>query len=94
MDPATWEKSLRSSLFYKFTLNHVFLLCVANVILYSVAPFGKQLVIDMHFLVVLVTTFILSLVAYFITDVFIEQMKTKLCEKGGLFGKDLNKLGD
>jgi hypothetical protein len=79
MDPVIWEKSMRSSLFYKFTLNHVFLLCVVNVILYSVAPFGKQLVIDMHFLVVLVTTFSLSLVAYFTTDIFIDQMKTKLC---------------
>jgi len=85
---------MRSSFFYKFTLNHVFLLCVVNVILYSVAPFGKQLVIDVNFLVLLLTTFILSLVAYFTTDIFIEQMKTKLCEKGGLFGKDLNKLGD
>jgi hypothetical protein len=79
MDPEIWVKSMRSSLFYKFTLNHVFLLCVVNVILYIVAPFGKQLVIDMHFLVVLMTTFILSLVAYFTTDIFIDQMKTKLC---------------
>lgn len=48
----------------------------------------------MHFLTVLTTTVILSLVAFFIADIFIVQMKSKLCEKGGLFGKDLNKVGD
>lgn len=94
MDPATWQKSMRHSFFYRFTLNHVFLLCAANIIIYSVAPFGSRLFLDTHFLVVLLTTLVLSLIAFFIADIFIDQIKSKLCEKGGLFGKDLNKLGE
>jgi hypothetical protein len=62
--------------------------------LYSVAPFGKHLMADFHFMKVFVTTLLISIVAYFITKVFINQMKSQLCDKGGLFGKDLNKVGD
>lgn len=94
MEPATWRKSMRHSLFYRVSLNQVFLLCLANVVFYCLAPFGNHLVADKHFLVVLITTVLLSVVAFFIADIFIGQMKAKLCEKGGLFGKDLNKVGD
>jgi hypothetical protein len=40
------------------------------------------------------TTVALSVVAFFIAEVFINQLMGQLCEKGGLFGKDLNKVGD
>lgn len=78
---------------YRYDLNDIFLISVANIVAYSVAPFGKQLVTDSHFLIVVATTLALSAVAFIITEWGIEQLKGKLCGKG-LFGKDLNKCGE
>ena len=94
MDPNTWQKSNRTGFLYSFTLNNVLQICVANIIGYSLAPFGRQLVTDSHFMTVVATTVALSVVAFFIAEVFINQLMGQLCEKGGLFGKDLNKVGD
>lgn len=85
---------MRSGFFYGIDLNSVIYICVGNIVIYSLAPFGRQLVTDTHFLVVVATTIALSVIAFFIAEVFIEQLKGKLCDKGGLFGKDLNKCGD
>ena len=94
MDPNVWEKSNRTSFFYRFGLNEIFALSISMIGLYAVAPFGKHLMADIHFMLVFLTTLVISVVAYYVTKVFINQMKSQLCDKGELFGKDLNKVGD
>jgi len=94
MDPALWKQSNRTAMFYKLNLNHILYILLANIMLYALAPFGRSLLTDVHFIIVFMTVLAISVVAYFVTSIFIDQMMGKLCDKGGLFGKDLNKLGE
>jgi len=71
MDPEIWKKSNRTSFFYRLTLNDIFLLSVANILIYCIFPFGKNLITDVNFVTALFFTSGLSLIAFFITDIFI-----------------------
>jgi ABC-type sulfate transport system permease component len=95
MESNVWESSKRPSLLFNINLSLLFVVCLTIVTLIGVAPFGKvSLLTDHHFITCLVTTLALSFIAYLITRSFISSIGQKLCEKGGLFGRDLNKLGE
>lgn len=94
MDPVVWQQSIRTSLFYRINLNHILYILIGNLLLFTLAPFGKSFFADSNVVFTFCSVLAISFLAFAVADIFIGTMKNKLCNTGGLFGKDLNKLGD
>ena len=54
---------------------------------------NRSIFSDLNFLACCLTTTLMSVIGYYLTDVLITEFKGKL-EAKGLFGRDLNKIGD
>ena len=92
MDKVIWLASKRKHLPFNLSLFSVFALCALGVLLASLHP-ARNIFSDYNLLACIATTTVLSLVAFVLTDSGIDEFKDTLLKKG-LFGRDLNKLGD
>ena len=69
------------------------LLLVGLTVMAGVCPFGTPLIDNYHFTVCLLTTLVISFMAFGSTDKLIETTKDKMVKVGNC-GRDLNKLGN
>lgn len=70
----------------------VFGICALGVIAAGMHP-ARNIFADYNLVACLASSTLLSIVAFYLTDAGIGEFKQKLEEKG-LFGRDLNKIGD
>ena len=70
----------------------IFAICGGGILLASMHP-ARAFFNDYNLIACITTTSLLSIVAYFLTDAGIGEFRGQL-EKKGLFGRDLNKIGD
>ena len=68
------------------------MLCVVGVVLACMHP-ARSISSDYNLVACIGSTTLLSIVAFYLTDRMIVEFKEKL-ESKGLFGRDLNKIGD
>ena len=77
---------------FNLSLMHVFAMLTLGILLASLHP-ARNIFSDYNMVACITTTTVLSLVAFIMTDSGIEEFKSTLTKRG-LFGRDLNKLGD
>ncbi len=70
----------------------MFSMCGIGILVASMHP-ARAIFTDYNLIACIATTTLLSIVAYFMTDKGIGEFKSQL-ETKGLFGRDLNKIGD
>jgi len=92
MDKDLWLASKRKSFPFNLSLLSIFMLCIGGIILACMHP-ARNIFSDYNLVACIVSTTLLSIVAFYLTDRGITEFKAKL-EGKGLFGRDLNKIGD
>ena len=93
MDQVTWFASSRKAFPFNISLLSNLLLLVCLAVMAGVCPFGTPLIGNHHFIVCLLTTLVISFMAFHSTDKLIESTKEKMVKVGNC-GRDLNKLGN
>ena len=92
MDKVIWQASQRKSFPFNLSLLAIFSICTLGVILACLHP-ARNIFSDYNLVACIAVTTVMSIFAYKLTDSGIVEFKGTL-EKKGLFGRDLNKLGD
>ena len=92
MDKEMWLASQRKSFPFNLSLFSIFLLCIGGLALACMHP-ARNIFSDYNLVACIGSTTLLSIVAFYLTDRGIIEFKAKL-EGKGLFGRDLNKIGD
>ena len=70
----------------------IFLICDLGIIVACMHP-ARNIFKDYNLVACIATTTVFSVIAFCLTDAGISEFKAKL-ESKGLFGRDLNKIGD
>jgi len=92
MDKEIWLSSQRKSFPFYMSLLTIILLCILGISVALCHP-ARILFTDSNLLKCMATTTLFSLLAFVLTDAGIIEFKSKL-ESKGIFGRDLNKVGD
>ena len=92
MDKEMWKDSQRKSFPFNLSLLSIFFLCVCGLFIAGMHP-ARNIFSDYNLIACIGTTTLVSIVAFYLTDKGIVEFKEKL-EGKGLFGRDLNKIGD
>ena len=94
MDPVIWNASMRKKFPFNLSLLTVFSICMLGLFISILLPIDNTHILkDYNFIACISTTTLLSIFAFYLTDKGINEFKAKL-ESKGLFGRDLNKIGD
>ena len=92
MDGELWQKSQERRFPFNASLLTVLGLCALGVGITCMLP-ARSILSDYNLVACCLTTTLLSVLAFYMTDALIVEFKSKL-EAKGLFGRDLNKIGD
>ena len=79
MDPVIWEYSLKNTFPFNISLTMIVAACIGMIGCVIFSPFGKYgpatMLMDTYFMKVAMSTFAVSLIAYYFTDKLIESFK-------------------
>ena len=92
LEKEIWLASQRKLFPFNTSLLMIFSLCILGILLALCHP-ARILFTDFNLLKCMATTTLFSLLAFVLTDAGILEFKSKL-ESKGIFGRDLNKIGD